>query len=135
MTGNTLPGLTRLFSNGIELMDVYGYEKNHKNPWTLYVQQGTVQAGGSSLLIWCVHSWRDMESPPIRLDTTLTSNRYVSILSDHLHPFMSIVHSNGLGEFQQGNAIPPTGPELLQRGSMEFRIFLLPPKFPIYEHY
>ncbi|GFX34022.1 transposable element Tcb2 transposase [Trichonephila clavipes] len=48
---------------------------------------------------------RDM-GPLIRLDTTLTGDRHVSILSDHLSPFMSIVHSDGFGEFQQDNATP-----------------------------
>ncbi|GFX39627.1 transposable element Tcb2 transposase [Trichonephila clavipes] len=69
-------------------------------------QQGTVQAGGCSVMVWGVCSWCDM-GPLIRLDTTLTDDRYVDILSDQLHPFMSIVHSDGLGEFQQDNATPP----------------------------
>lgn len=42
----------------------------------------------------------------IRLDKTPTDETYVSTLSDHLHSFLSIVNSNGLGEFQQGNATP-----------------------------
>ncbi|GFV95483.1 transposable element Tcb2 transposase [Trichonephila clavipes] len=70
-------------------------------------QQGTVQAGGGSEIVWGVGSWRDM-GPLIRLDTTLTDEKYVSILSDHLHPFMSIVHSDELAEFQQDNAKPLT---------------------------
>ncbi|GFX28986.1 transposable element Tcb2 transposase [Trichonephila clavipes] len=68
-------------------------------------QQGTVQAGGGSMIVRGVYSWRDM-GPLIRLDTTLTGVRYVSILSNHLHPFMSIVHSDGLGKFQLDNATP-----------------------------
>lgn len=70
-------------------------------------QQGTVQAGGGSVMVWGVCSWHDM-GPLIRLNTTLTGDRYVSILSDHLHSFMSIVHSDGLGEFQKDNATPHT---------------------------
>ncbi|GFX79593.1 transposable element Tcb2 transposase [Trichonephila clavipes] len=54
----------------------------------------TVQAGGGYAMVWGVCSWRDM-GPLMRLDTTLTSDRYINILSDHLHPFMSIVHSDG----------------------------------------
>ncbi|GFX34394.1 HTH_Tnp_Tc3_1 domain-containing protein [Trichonephila clavipes] len=38
--------------------------------------------------------------------TTLTSDRYVSVLSGLLHPFMSIVHSDELGGFQQNNVTP-----------------------------
>ncbi|GFX59783.1 uncharacterized protein TNCV_1778221 [Trichonephila clavipes] len=56
-------------------------------------QQRTVQAGGGSVMVWSVCSWCDM-GPLIRLDTTLTSDRYVSILSDLLHPFMSTVLSD-----------------------------------------
>ncbi|GFX04945.1 uncharacterized protein TNCV_2249281 [Trichonephila clavipes] len=41
-----------------------------------------VQAGGDFVMIWGVCSWRDM-GPLIRLDTTMTGERYVSILSDH----------------------------------------------------
>ncbi|GFW93466.1 uncharacterized protein TNCV_46691 [Trichonephila clavipes] len=58
-------------------------------------------------MVWDVCSWRDMGSL-IRLDTTLTGDRYVSILSDLLHPFMPIVHSDGLGKFHQDNATPHT---------------------------
>ncbi|GFS53556.1 transposable element Tcb2 transposase [Trichonephila clavipes] len=70
-------------------------------------QQGTVQAGGGSVMVWGVCRGRDM-GPLIHLDTTLVGDRYVSILSDHMHPFMSIVHSDGFGEFQLVNATPHT---------------------------
>ncbi|GFT95333.1 transposable element Tcb2 transposase [Trichonephila clavipes] len=81
-------------------------------------EQGTVQAGGS-VMVWSMCSWRDMR-PLTRVDTTLTGDGYVCILFDHLRPFMYIVHSDGLGEFQQDTAtLPPTHtrPELLQSGS------------------
>ena len=91
-------------------------------------------------MVWGVCSWRDM-GPLIRLDTTLTGNRYVIILSDHLHPFMSIVHSDGLGQFQQDNATPHTfriaATKWLQKHSSDFRHFRWPPKSPdmsIIEH-
>ncbi|GFY27391.1 transposable element Tcb2 transposase [Trichonephila clavipes] len=102
-------------------------------------QQMTVQVSGGSVMIWDVCSWRDM-GPLISLDTTLTGDRYVSILSDLLHPFMSIVHSDGFREFQQNNATPQTSriaTEWLQEHSSEFRHFRWPPKSPgmnIIEH-
>ncbi|GFT12213.1 transposable element Tcb2 transposase [Trichonephila clavipes] len=102
-------------------------------------QQGTVQAGGGSVMVWGVFIWRDM-GPLIRPHTTLAGDRYVSILSDHLHPFISIVqkknqhvHSDGLEEFQQDNATPHTSriaTEKLPGHSSEFRQFLWPPKSP-----
>ncbi|GFS96339.1 uncharacterized protein TNCV_16851 [Trichonephila clavipes] len=67
--------------------------------------------------------WRDMGSS-IRLDMTQTFDRYVRILSDHLEPFMSIVHSDGLGEFKQDSATPHTSRiaiEWLLEHSSEFR--------------
>ncbi|GFX90962.1 transposable element Tcb2 transposase [Trichonephila clavipes] len=94
-------------------------------------EQGTVQAGGGSVTVWEVCSWSDM-GVLIRLDTILTGNRYVSIMSDHLHPLMYIVHSDGLGEFQQDNATPHTSiiaTYWLQEHS-EFRHFLWPRKSP-----
>ncbi|GBN39918.1 hypothetical protein AVEN_112575-1 [Araneus ventricosus] len=73
-------------------------------------------------MLWDVCSWRDM-GPLIRLETTLTGDRYLSILYDHLHSFKSIVHSDGLGQFQKDNATP-------QEHSSDFRHFHWPPKFP-----
>ncbi|GBL78682.1 hypothetical protein AVEN_65252-1 [Araneus ventricosus] len=67
--------------------------------------RGTIQSGEASVMVWDVCSWCDM-GLLIRLETTLTGDRYLSILPDHLHSFMSIVHSDGLGQFQQDNATP-----------------------------
>ncbi|GBM29387.1 hypothetical protein AVEN_253909-1 [Araneus ventricosus] len=86
MTGNTLPGLTSLVSNCIGQMHVYEYGDNINNPyWIIHpvCQQGTVQFGGASVIVWDVCSWRDM-GPLIRLETTLTGDMYLSILYDHL---------------------------------------------------
>ncbi|GFT18132.1 transposable element Tc1 transposase [Trichonephila clavipes] len=102
-------------------------------------QQGTVQAGGGSAKVWGVWSWPDM-GPPIRLNTTMTGDRYVRILCDHLHLFMFIVLSDGLGEFQQDNVTLFTSriaTEWLQEHFSEFRHVHWPPKSPdmnIIEH-
>ncbi|GFV93632.1 hypothetical protein TNCV_1989441 [Trichonephila clavipes] len=79
-------------------MDVYWYGDNLVNTWNLQVR-GLFKLM-ETLMVWGVCSWCDMRHLT-GLDTTLTSDRYVSILSDHLHPFISIVHSDGLREFQQ----------------------------------
>ncbi|GBM46233.1 hypothetical protein AVEN_224802-1 [Araneus ventricosus] len=71
--------------------------------------------------------------PLIRLETTLTGDRYLSILSDHLHSFMSIVHSDGLGQFQHDNATPHASrvaTKCLQEHSSDFRHFHWSPKSP-----
>ncbi|GBL60908.1 hypothetical protein AVEN_83530-1 [Araneus ventricosus] len=70
--------------------------------------------------------------PLIRLETTLTGDRYLSILSDHLHSFMSIVHSDRLGQFHD-NATPHASrvaTKWLQEHSSDFRHFHWPPKSP-----
>ncbi|GBM52073.1 hypothetical protein AVEN_131093-1 [Araneus ventricosus] len=90
------------------------------------------QSGGASVMVWDVCSWRDM-FPLICLETTLTGDRYLSILFDHLHSFMSILHSDGLGQFQQDNATPHTSrvaTKWLQEHSSDFRRFHWPPKSP-----
>ncbi|GBO20821.1 hypothetical protein AVEN_263987-1 [Araneus ventricosus] len=83
-------------------------------------------------MVWNVCSWRDM-GPLIRLETTVTGDRYLSILSDHLHSFMSIVHSDGLGQFQQNNATlhaSRVATKWLQEHSSDFRHFHWPRKSP-----
>ncbi|GBL62645.1 hypothetical protein AVEN_271331-1 [Araneus ventricosus] len=59
--------------------------------------------------------------------------RYLNILPDHLHSFMSIVHSDGLGQFQHDNATPHASRvaiKWLQEHSSDFRHFHRPPKSP-----
>ncbi|GBM92888.1 hypothetical protein AVEN_205218-1 [Araneus ventricosus] len=83
-------------------------------------------------MVWDVCSWRDM-GPLIRLETTLTGGKYLSILSDHLHSFLSIVNSDGLGQFQQDNATPHASrvaTKWFQEHSSDFRHFHWPPKCP-----
>ncbi|GBM08381.1 hypothetical protein AVEN_108377-1 [Araneus ventricosus] len=83
-------------------------------------------------MIWDVCSWRDM-GHLIGLETTLTGDRYLNILSDHLHSFMSIVHSDGLGQFQKDNATlqaSRVATKWLQEHCSDFRHFHYPPKSP-----
>ncbi|GBL78678.1 hypothetical protein AVEN_65249-1 [Araneus ventricosus] len=58
---------------------------------------------------------------------------YLSILSDHLYSFMSIVHSDRLGQFQQDNATlhaSRVATKWHQEHSSDFRHFHWPPKSP-----
>ncbi|GBN23208.1 hypothetical protein AVEN_41297-1 [Araneus ventricosus] len=83
-------------------------------------------------MVWDVCCWRDM-GPLIRLETTLTGDMYLGILSDHLYSFMSIVHFDGLGQFQQDNATLHESrvvTKWLQEHSSDFRHFQWPPKYP-----
>ncbi|GFU54141.1 DDE_3 domain-containing protein [Trichonephila clavipes] len=111
-----------------ELLDVYRYGDYLMDLWTLHVNRGLFKLVEASVMVWGVCIWRAM-GYLIRLDPTLIRDMYVSILSNPLHLFMSIAHSDGLGEFLQ--AIRHlTRLELLQSAS---RIPLLnrwPPNFP-----
>ncbi|GFX86187.1 transposable element Tcb2 transposase [Trichonephila clavipes] len=132
-----LPGLTCLVSNGIKVIGVYGYGDNLINLWTLHVNRK---------LFKLVEALRSYGACAVGViwdpsDTSkFDSDRYVSILPDHLHPFMSIVHSDGLGEFQLDNATPHTSriaTEWLREHCSEFRHYCWPPKSPdinIIEH-
>jgi hypothetical protein len=94
-------------------------------------QQGNVQAGTGSIMAWRVCSWSDMETLK-RLDTTLTEDTYVRVLADHLPSLMSIVHSDGLGQFQQDNETlhtPIITTELLQEHTSELKHLHWQPNF------
>ncbi|GFT64322.1 transposable element Tcb2 transposase [Trichonephila clavipes] len=58
---------------------------------------------------------------------------YVNILSNHLHPFMSYVPSDGRGQFEKNN-VPlhrsAVATEWLEEHSSEFRPLCLPPNSP-----
>lgn len=128
MTGNTMDGLTSLDSNCIARMDVYGYEDNLMNPWTLYINKGTVQAGRAFVMVFDMCTWCDM-GYLISLETIPIGSGYVSILFNYLDSFSSTMHSVGLGQIQQENATPYTSIvaiECLQVHSSELRHFHCP---------
>jgi hypothetical protein len=91
-----LLGLISLVSNCFQVDGCVQVWRQLHESIDIACQQGTFQAGGGSLMVWGMCSYSYM-GPLIHLDTTLTGNTYVRILADHLHPFMSIVHSDGLG--------------------------------------
>lgn len=83
-------------------------------------------------------NWRGT-GPLIRLKMTLTVDRDVIILCDHLQPFMFTVHSDGFRQFQQDYATPQTcrmGTEWFQKYSCDFMHSYWSPKSPdMNEHY
>ena len=53
---------------------------------------GKVQAGGLSVMVWGgAFSWHGMGTLVV-LDATLTGERYLQLLGDHLHPFVMFKH-------------------------------------------
>ena len=63
---------------------------------------GGRQAGGGSVL-WAMFCWETL-GPAIHADVILTRTTYLSIVADHVHPFMEKVFPDGCGLFQQDNA-------------------------------
>ena len=66
-------------------------------------QQGTVQAGGGSVMVWGVFIWNGL-GPLVQLNRSLTANGYVQLLGDHLQPFMDVMFPTNDGLFMDDNA-------------------------------
>lgn len=66
-------------------------------------QQGSVQAGGGSIMMWAVFTWNGL-GPLVQLHWSLTGNGYVQLFGDHLQPFMDFMFPNNNGLFMDDNA-------------------------------
>lgn len=65
-------------------------------------QQGTVQAGGGSIMVWAVFNWHGLGSL-IKLNQSLNGRGYVQLFGDYLQQFMDFMYSNNNGIFQDDN--------------------------------
>lgn len=63
---------------------------------------GRRQAGGGSVMLWAMFCWETL-GLAIHVDVTLTRTTYLSIVADHVHPFMETIFPGGSGLFQQDN--------------------------------
>ncbi len=64
----------------------------------------TVQAaGGSGVMVWGIFSWHTF-GPLVSIEHHLNTTVYLSIIADHVHPFMTTVYTSTDGYFQQDNA-------------------------------
>ncbi len=61
-----------------------------------------VQSGGGGVMVWGIFSWHTL-GPLVPIEYCLNTTAYLSIVSDHVHPFMTTV-SHLLMYFQQDNA-------------------------------
>jgi len=59
----------------------------------------TVQAGGGGVMVWGMFSWQNLVPIGHRLNATA----YLSIVSDHVHPFMDTMYPFSDGYFQENN--------------------------------
>ncbi len=63
----------------------------------------TVQAGGGGVMVWGIFSWHTL-GPLVPIEHRLNATVYLSIVADHVHPFMTTVYPSSDGYFQQDNA-------------------------------
>ncbi len=63
----------------------------------------TVQAGGGGVMMWGIFSWHTL-GPLVSTEHRLNTTAYLSIVADHVHPFMTTVCPASDGYFQQDNA-------------------------------
>ncbi len=52
----------------------------------------TVQAGGGGVMVWGIFSWHTF-GPLVPIEHCLNSTVYLSIVADHVHPFMTTVYT------------------------------------------
>ncbi len=62
----------------------------------------TVQAAGGGVMVWGTFSWHTL-GLLVPIEHRLNATAYLSIVDDHVHPFMTIVY-HLLMYFQQDNA-------------------------------
>ncbi len=63
----------------------------------------TVQAGGGGVMGWGIFYWHTL-GPLVPIEHHLNATAYLSIVSDHVHPFMTTVYPSSDGYSQQDNA-------------------------------
>ncbi len=63
----------------------------------------TVQAVGGGVMVWGIFSWHTF-GPLVPIEHCLIVTAYLSIVAEHVRPFMSTVYPSSDDYFQQDNA-------------------------------
>ncbi len=63
----------------------------------------TVEAAGGGVMVWGIFFWHTL-GPLVPIEHCLNATAYLSIVADHVHPFMTTVYPSSDGYFQQDNA-------------------------------
>lgn len=61
---------------------------------------GRRQAGGGSVMLWAMY---DLEIKDSVVHVDVTNTTYLTIVAEHVHPFIETVFTDGCGLFQQDN--------------------------------
>ncbi len=59
--------------------------------------------GGGGVMVWGIFYWQIL-GPLVSIEHRLNTTAYLSIVADHVHPFMTTVYPSSDGYFQQDNA-------------------------------
>ncbi len=59
--------------------------------------------GGGGVIVWGIFSWHTL-GPLVPIEHRLNATAYLSIVVDHVHPFMTTVYPSSDDYFQQDNA-------------------------------
>ncbi len=63
----------------------------------------TVQAASGGVMVWGIFSWHTL-GLLVSIEHCLNTTVYLSIVADHVHPFMTTVYPSSDDYFQQDNA-------------------------------
>ncbi len=92
----------------------------------------TVQAGVGGVMVWGIFSWYTL-GPLVPIEHNLNAKAYLSIVADHVHPFMTTVYLSSDGYFQQDNA-PCHKAQIISDWFLEhdneFSLLTCPPQSP-----
>ncbi|KAJ8890417.1 hypothetical protein PR048_009925 [Dryococelus australis] len=95
-------------------------------------QQGTVQAGGGSVMVWGVSTCLGL-GPLVHVPTKLNGNCCKTLLDNHLQPFIDLSFADNNGMFQQDNVLPHWAmdiQDLFEDHSGEFQLMECPARSP-----
>ncbi len=107
------------------------WRKEHENmdPSCLV---STVQAGCCGEMVWGIFSWHTL-GPLVPIEHCLNATAYLSIVSDHVHPFMTTVYPSSYGYFHHDNA-PCYKAQIISNWFLEhdneFTLLKWPPQSP-----
>uniref|UniRef100_A0AAR2INL3 Tc1-like transposase DDE domain-containing protein n=1 Tax=Pygocentrus nattereri TaxID=42514 RepID=A0AAR2INL3_PYGNA len=108
------------------------WRKQHESVDPSYVVS-TVQAGGGGVMVWEIFSWHTL-GPLVPIEHCLNAAAYLSIVADHVHPFMTTVYPSSDGYFQQGNVTPCHKAHIISNLFLEhdneFTVLQWPPQSP-----
>ncbi len=81
---------------------IYIWHKAHESMYPSCLVS-TVQTAGGGVMVWGIISWHIL-GPLVPIEHHLNTTAYLSIVADHVHPFMTTVYPSSDGYFQQDNA-------------------------------